>query len=50
VNEQYDEGQIIEQRTVQLDKDDKPDDIAAKIHRLEMEWYPVVIESVLNNL
>jgi len=47
VNERYDEGDIIFQATCDLDLTDKADDVAAKVHQLEYEHYPRVIEEVL---
>ena len=47
VNENYDEGAIIFQETVSLTDSDTPDDVAAKIHILEQNNFPEVIESVI---
>ena len=47
VNEQYDEGAIIFQKTVALDHSDTSEDVAAKIHVLEQENFPKVIEKLL---
>lgn len=47
VNEEYDSGNIIFQKTVALTPTDTPDDVAAKIHILEQENFPVVIENLL---
>lgn len=47
VNEKYDSGNIIFQKTVSLEPTDTPDDVAAKIHILEKESFPVVIEKLL---
>jgi phosphoribosylglycinamide formyltransferase-1 len=47
VNQRYDEGDIIFQATCDLDRGDTPDDVAAKVHQLEYEHYPRVIEEVL---
>jgi len=47
VNENYDEGGIIFQASCQLSEIDTTDDIADKIHTLEMAHFPVVIESLL---
>ncbi|MCF8302018.1 MAG: phosphoribosylglycinamide formyltransferase [Bacteroidales bacterium] len=44
VNEKYDEGQVIFQARCPVQPDDTPDDIAAKVHQLEYEYYPKVIE------
>lgn len=47
VNSQLDEGEHIAQFTCQLSPDDTPDDIADKIHELEMAHFPKVIEEVI---
>lgn len=47
VNENYDEGAIIFQKSVPLTDSDTPDDVAAKIHILEQQNFPKVIESVI---
>jgi phosphoribosylglycinamide formyltransferase-1 len=47
VNENYDEGAIIFQKEVALDEDDQPEDVAEKIHALEQEHFPVVIEDLI---
>ncbi|MCA6074225.1 phosphoribosylglycinamide formyltransferase [Fulvivirga sedimenti] len=49
VNENYDEGDILFQATCQVDKDDTPEDIAASVHELEYQYYPVIIESMFKN-
>jgi phosphoribosylglycinamide formyltransferase 1 len=43
VNSYYDEGDIIFQATCQVHAGDTPDMLAAKIHELEYEYFPVVI-------
>lgn len=47
VNEHYDEGNIIFQKEVALTKEDTPEDVAAKIHELEQENFPMIVEKVL---
>ncbi len=47
VNENYDEGAIIFQKKVKLSKTETPETVAEKIHTLEYEWFPKVIEEVL---
>jgi phosphoribosylglycinamide formyltransferase-1 len=44
VNEHYDEGKIIFQAQCLVDPTDTPEDIANKIHQLEYEHFPKVIE------
>ncbi len=48
VNENYDEGAIIFQKSVKLDADDTPEDVAKKIHELEYEYFPKVLEEVIS--
>lgn len=47
VNEAYDEGNIIFQAKCKLDPNDSPTDIANKVHKLEYEHYPRVIEQAI---
>lgn len=47
VNEKYDEGEIIFQAVTPVDPLDSAEDIAAKIHQLEYEHFPKVIENLL---
>ena len=48
VNEFYDEGAIIFQASVNLDESDTAEDIANKVHQLEYEHLPRVIEELLS--
>lgn len=45
-NEVYDEGPIIYQKSVDLDYDDTPDDIAAKVFAAECEAFPEALNRV----
>lgn len=47
VNELYDEGNIIFQATCQVQPGDTPEMLAAKIHELEYEYFPVVIRKLV---
>jgi phosphoribosylglycinamide formyltransferase 1 len=47
VNDNYDEGEIIFQAKCSIDKDDTPDLLANKIHLLEYEYFPKIIEKVI---
>ncbi len=47
VNEDYDEGAIITQVRSSIDASDTPEDIAQKVHELEYEHFPRVIEKLL---
>ena len=49
VNEEYDEGAIIFQKEVALSKDDSPEMVARKVHQLEKEHFPRVIEELLGS-
>ncbi len=49
VNEHYDEGDIIFQATCQVQPDDTPDMLAAKIHELEHEHFPGVLNRLIVN-
>lgn len=48
VNENYDEGAIIFQAKCDVLKTDTAENVAAKIHKLEMEHFPIVIEKLLD--
>ena len=47
VNENYDEGAIIFQAACPVNPTDSAEDVAAKIHELEMEHFPRVVEELL---
>lgn len=48
VNEHYDEGNIIFQATCDISLDETADSLASKIHKLEYEHFPEVIEKLIN--
>lgn len=48
VNEDYDKGSIIFQKNISIEECATAEDIAAKVHLLEQEYFPKVIESVLS--
>lgn len=48
VNENYDEGAIIFQKKVEVLPNDTAEDVAKKVHLLEYEWLPKVIEKLLD--
>jgi len=50
VNENYDEGKIILQKTCEVLPADTAEDLAKKIHALEYEFFPKAIEMVLSEL
>jgi phosphoribosylglycinamide formyltransferase-1 len=47
VNENYDEGNIIFQKEVTVLVSDTPEVVAAKIHELEQDHFPAVIEKLI---
>jgi len=47
VNEKYDDGQIIFQAEVNIENGETPDSLAQKIHQLEYEHFPKIVEKVL---
>lgn len=47
VNENYDEGAIIFQKSVFLTEGDTPETVASKVHKLEYKYFPKIIERVL---
>ena len=47
LNERFDEGEHIAQYKCEVLPTDTPDDVASKVHALEYEWYPKVIEKAL---
>lgn len=49
VNKKYDEGGIVFQKKCSIDEKDTPSDIAAKVLKLEHEYFPKTIEKVIEN-
>ncbi len=50
VNEKYDEGKLIFQAKCEVFPADTPEDVAQKVHQLEYEYFPKVIEKVILEL
>jgi phosphoribosylglycinamide formyltransferase 1 len=50
VNKFYDKGDIIFQAKCTVDPSDTPDSLAAKVHALEYQHYPKVIEDIVSKL
>ena len=50
VNNNYDEGNIIFQKKITLSKNETPESLLEKIKVLEMRFFPVIIERVINSL
>ncbi len=49
VNEKFDDGDIIFQAKCKVGKIDTPESLAIKIHQLEYEWYPKIIEKTIKS-
>lgn len=49
VNEHYDEGDVIFQKSCPLEDSDQPADIARKVLQLEHQYYTAVVEQLLVN-
>ena len=47
ISEEYDSGKIIFQKKIKVAKYDTPEKLEEKIHKLEYEYFPKVIESLL---
>lgn len=50
VNEHYDEGKIISQKTLAVSAAETAEALAARVLALEHEWYPKTIESLLEGV
>jgi len=48
VNDEFDKGKILFQTTVPISKNDTPETLATKIHKLEHEHYPKVAEHAIS--
>ena len=49
VNEEFDKGKILAQFQVELDAHEAPESIASKIHALEQEHFPNIVEQTILN-
>ena len=49
VNEKYDEGKIILQKKVRVEKGDNAETVAMKVHKLEYRYYPEVIKKLVES-
>ncbi|WP_321368250.1 phosphoribosylglycinamide formyltransferase [uncultured Draconibacterium sp.] len=50
VNQNYDEGKIIFQAKCEVLPNDTPEMVAEKVHKLEYQHFPAVIETVVNDI
>ncbi len=49
VNEHYDEGEFIFQKSVNIEECQTAEEIAHKIHTLEYQYFPKVLEQLITN-
>ncbi len=49
-NENYDEGKMILQVSCEVLPEDSPEDVAAKVHKLEHQYYPEIVEELVIQL
>jgi len=47
VNNEYDKGPIIFQKQIKINSSYTPNDLANKIHDLEMKYFPIIVENLL---
>jgi phosphoribosylglycinamide formyltransferase, formyltetrahydrofolate-dependent len=50
INERYDQGDIIFQARCKVEPEDKASDVASKVHTLEYEHFPRVIDELLSGM
>lgn len=50
VNENYDEGAVLFQARTAIDADDTPADIAQKVHLLEHQYFPRIIDALCKQI
>src|SRR5665647_1864809 len=50
VDEKYDHGKIIFQAKCNVDENETPESLALKIHQLEHEYYPQIIEKLVGEI
>lgn len=50
VNERYDEGEIILKKEIPVLPNDTPEAMMKRVHELEYEFFPKVVEQVLNTI
>jgi phosphoribosylglycinamide formyltransferase-1 len=50
VNEHYDEGKILFQASLTVEKEWNKEELTRHIHRLEHTYYPKILELLLNSL
>jgi len=50
VNDKFDDGEIIFQASCDIEPGDTPSTLAEKIHKLEHEHYPIIIDNLLEKM
>ena len=48
INGEYDKGDVIFQATCPVDKNDTPESLAQKVHALEYEHFPAIVERIVS--
>lgn len=48
VNDKYDDGRVILQERCTIEENDTAESLAQKVHALEHQWYPVIVERLLS--
>ena len=47
LNEKFDDGKIIFQKSIPVEETDTPQSLSEKVHELEYQWFPKIIELLL---
>lgn len=50
VNEEYDKGRILLQKSIPINSNDGPDDISEKVRKIEFEIYPIALNEFCEGL
>jgi phosphoribosylglycinamide formyltransferase-1 len=50
IDEKYDEGKTVFQAKCAVNEGDTPDDVASKVHALEYEYFPKVIDTLVEKI
>ena len=50
VNGNYDEGEIIFQKSIEINYPSDSEKLSKKIHKLEMEYFPKTIEKLIKHI
>ena len=50
INKDYDKGEIVFQAKCPVLYNDTPESLAARVHKLEYQYYPVIIEELVSGM